>query len=104
MKITLRTFLLAALPALVAAQKSRPRDRMPARVICRPRRDRFLRWPMRLAFRPEWDGWIGIRHWRPRPLQHCQRMAAEGPISHQYGGEQDLTARDGGGWRALQRD
>ena len=28
-------------------------------------------------------------------LQHCRRMAAEGPISHRYGGELDLTARAG---------
>jgi hypothetical protein len=28
-------------------------------------------------------------------LQHCRRMAAEGPISHRYGGEPDLTARAG---------
>ncbi|MGA2673304.1 MAG: CAP domain-containing protein [Terracidiphilus sp.] len=27
--------------------------------------------------------------------QHCLRMAAEGPISHQYGGEPDLAARAG---------
>jgi uncharacterized protein YkwD len=26
-------------------------------------------------------------------LQHCMRMAAEGPIAHRYGGEPDLTAR-----------
>lgn len=26
-------------------------------------------------------------------LQHCQRMAAEGPIAHQYRGEPELTAR-----------
>jgi hypothetical protein len=26
-------------------------------------------------------------------LQHCLRMAAEGPIAHRYGGEPDLTAR-----------
>ncbi len=28
-------------------------------------------------------------------LKHCQRMAAEGPISHRYGGEPDLSARAG---------
>lgn len=28
-------------------------------------------------------------------LQHCVRMAAEGPISHRYGGELDLSARAG---------
>lgn len=26
-------------------------------------------------------------------LQHCRRMAAEGPISHRYGGEPDVTDR-----------
>lgn len=26
-------------------------------------------------------------------LQHCRRMAAEGPISHRYGGEPDLSSR-----------
>jgi uncharacterized protein YkwD len=26
-------------------------------------------------------------------LQHCMRMAREGPISHRYGGEPDVTAR-----------
>ena len=28
-------------------------------------------------------------------MKHCMRMAAEGPISHQYRGEPDLTARAG---------
>lgn len=28
-------------------------------------------------------------------MKHCMRMAAEGPISHRYGGEPDLTARAG---------
>ncbi len=28
-------------------------------------------------------------------LYHCRRMAAEGPISHRYGGELDLAARAG---------
>src|ERR1700676_4136986 len=28
-------------------------------------------------------------------MNHCMRMAAEGPISHRYGGEPDLTARAG---------
>jgi uncharacterized protein YkwD len=27
--------------------------------------------------------------------QHCLRMAAEGPISHQYGGEPDVSGRAG---------
>jgi len=29
-------------------------------------------------------------------LKHCQRMAAEGPISHRYGGEEDLKVRAAG--------
>jgi hypothetical protein len=40
---------------------------------------------------------VGSLQWDPAlaaaALQHCQRMAAEGPISHRYGGEPDLTAR-----------
>ncbi len=28
-------------------------------------------------------------------MKHCMRMAAEGPISHRYGGEPDLTQRAG---------
>jgi hypothetical protein len=42
---------------------------------------------------------VGPLRWDPAlaaaALQHCQRMAAEGPISHRYGGEPDLTARAG---------
>ena len=40
---------------------------------------------------------VGRLEWDPAlaaaALQHCQRMAAEGPIAHQYGGEPDLSAR-----------
>lgn len=40
---------------------------------------------------------LGILKWDPAlaaaSLQHCMRMAAEGPIAHRYGGEPDLTAR-----------
>jgi hypothetical protein len=42
---------------------------------------------------------LGTLVWDPAlataALQHCQRMAAEGPIAHRYGGEPDLTARAG---------
>lgn len=41
----------------------------------------------------------GPLHWDPAlaaaALNHCRRMAAEGPISHRYGGEPDLAARAG---------
>jgi hypothetical protein len=40
---------------------------------------------------------LGILKWDPAlaaaALQHCMRMAAEGPIAHRYGGEPDLTER-----------
>jgi uncharacterized protein YkwD len=38
--------------------------------------------------RLEWDQALAAA-----ALQHCLRMAAEGPISHQYSGEPDLSAR-----------
>jgi hypothetical protein len=42
---------------------------------------------------------VGPLQWDPAlaaaALQHCRRMAVEGPISHRYGGEPDLTARAG---------
>lgn len=40
---------------------------------------------------------VGQLQWDPAlaqaALQHCQRMAAEGPIAHRYGGEPDLSER-----------
>ena len=40
---------------------------------------------------------VGRLQWDPAlaaaALQHCQRMAAEGPIAHRYGGEADLSGR-----------
>ncbi len=40
---------------------------------------------------------VGRLDWDPAladaALQHCLRMAAEGPISHQYNGESDLSTR-----------
>jgi hypothetical protein len=40
---------------------------------------------------------VGRLDWDPAlaaaALAHCERMAAEGPISHQYNGEADLTTR-----------
>src|ERR1700751_2741598 len=40
--------------------------------------------------RLEWDASLA-----DAALTHCLRMAVEGPISHQYAGEQDLTSRAG---------
>ncbi len=40
---------------------------------------------------------VGRLEWDPAlaaaALKHCQRMAAEGPIAHRYGGEADLSDR-----------
>ena len=40
---------------------------------------------------------VGRLQWDPAlaeaALAHCRRMAMEGPISHRYGGEPDLTGR-----------
>jgi len=42
---------------------------------------------------------VGSLKWDPAlaagALEHCLRMAKEGPIAHRYGGEPDLTARAG---------
>jgi hypothetical protein len=40
--------------------------------------------------RLEWDPALA-----DAAMKHCMRMAAEGPISHRYGGEPDLTERAG---------
>jgi hypothetical protein len=40
--------------------------------------------------RLEWDSALA-----EAAMKHCMRMAAEGPISHRYGGEPDLTERAG---------
>ncbi len=42
------------------------------------------------AGRLKWDGALA-----EAARQHCLRMAAEGPISHRYGGEPDLSDRAG---------
>jgi hypothetical protein len=42
------------------------------------------------AGRLEWDPALAAA-----ALYHCRRMAAEGPIAHQYGGEADLADRAG---------
>lgn len=52
-----------------------------------------------MANRSRIEAGVGRLDWDPAlaaaALNHCLRMAAEGPISHRYGGEPDLTARAG---------
>jgi uncharacterized protein YkwD len=92
MKIFLRTFLLAALPALVAAQWNSPApDRGSGPRPAEAEEIRALANETRAQAgvgRLEWDQALAAA-----ALQHCLRMAAEGPISHQYRGEPDLSAR-----------
>lgn len=45
------------------------------------------------------DHGLGTLTWDPAlaaaAMKHCERMVVEGPISHRYGGEPDLTSRAG---------
>ncbi|MGD1107100.1 MAG: CAP domain-containing protein [Terracidiphilus sp.] len=92
MKIFLRTFLLAALPALVAAQiAAQGSQDGRGNLAAEAEEIRAMANEARAQAgvgRLEWDQALAAA-----ALQHCQRMAAEGPISHQYRGELDLSAR-----------
>ena len=52
-----------------------------------------------LANQARAEAGAGRLRWDPAlaaaALNHCRRMAAEGPIAHRYGGEPDLTGRAG---------
>jgi len=92
MKIFLRTFLLAALPALVAAQiAAQGSQDGRGKLAAEAEEIRAMANEARAQAgvgRLEWDQALAAA-----ALQHCLRMAAEGPISHQYNGEPDLSAR-----------
>jgi hypothetical protein len=92
MKIFLRTFLLAALPALVAAQIAAQGSHAGSGNLAAEAEEiRAMANEARAqegVGRLEWDQALAAA-----ALQHCLRMAAEGPISHQYYGEPDLSAR-----------
>jgi uncharacterized protein YkwD len=87
-------FVLAvlALPALAAAQWNSPAPgQRSANLPAEAEEIRALANEARAQAgvgRLEWD-----RALAAAALQHCLRMAAEGPISHQYRGEPDLSAR-----------
>ena len=92
MKIVLRTFLLAALPALVAAQIASQDPYTGSGNLQAESRRIFA-----LTNEARAQAGVGSVEWDPTlaaaALKHCERMAAEGPISHQYSGEEDLTTR-----------
>ena len=92
MKILLRTSLLAALPLLVAAQIAAQGSHAGSGNLAAEAEEiRALANQARSQAgvgRLEWDQSLAAA-----ALQHCLRMAAEGPISHQYNGEPGLSAR-----------
>ena len=92
MKIFLRTFLLAALPALVAAQIAAQGSGAGSGNVRAEAEQIFA-----LANQARAQAGVGPLQWDPAlaaaALQHCERMVAEGPIAHRYGGEPDLSTR-----------
>jgi len=92
MKIFLRTVLLAALPALVAAQIAAQGPHAGSGNMQAEAEEIRA-----LANEARTQAGVGRLEWDPAlaaaALAHCQRMAAEGPIAHQYSGEADLTTR-----------
>ncbi len=92
MKIFLRTFLLTALPALVVAQIAAQGSYAGSANLQAGAREIFA-----LANEARIQAGMGRLDWDPAlaaaALAHCERMAAEGPIAHQYSGEADLTTR-----------
>jgi len=92
MKVFLRTFLLAALPALVAAPIAAQGSQASSGNLQAEARQIYA-----LANEARIQAGLGRLDWDPAlaaaALAHCKRMAEEGPISHQYSGEADLTTR-----------
>ncbi|HEY1804909.1 MAG TPA: CAP domain-containing protein [Terracidiphilus sp.] len=88
----MRTFLLAALPALAAAQIAAQGSNPGSGNLQAEARQIFA-----LTNQARAQAGVGPVEWDPAlaaaALAHCRRMAREGPIAHQYGGEADLTER-----------
>ena len=93
-KIVLLLLALCVLPLL--AQGPGPRDMQTSNAEALPPQAEQL---FALANQTRAAQGLGILKWDPAlataAMQHCVRMAAEGPISHRYGGEPDLTSRAG---------
>ena len=92
MKIFFRTFLLAVLAALVAAQIAAQDSHAGSGNLQAEARQIYA-----LANEARTQAGVGRLEWdealATAALQHCRRMAAEGPIAHRYGGEPDLSTR-----------
>lgn len=92
MKVILRMFLLAAVPALVAGQIAAQDSYAGSGNLPAEARQIYA-----LANEARIQAGLGRLDWDPAlaqaALAHCLLMAQEGPISHQYPGEADLSAR-----------
>jgi uncharacterized protein YkwD len=81
-----------ALPAVAAAQWNSPAPNEGSAGLQGVSEQIFA-----LANQARAQAGVGPLEWDPAlaeaALLHCQRMAAEGPIAHRYGGEPDLSAR-----------
>ncbi|MGA3334494.1 MAG: CAP domain-containing protein [Terracidiphilus sp.] len=81
-----------ALPALASAQWNSPAAGQDGAGLQGESEQIFA-----LANQARAQAGVGRLEWDPAlaaaALQHCLRMAAEGPIAHRYGGEPDLSAR-----------
>ncbi len=90
MRMLLRRLFLAVLPTLAAAHGMQP-DQASGNLQSDARQI------FALANEVRTQAGVGRLDWDPAlaaaALKHCERMAAEGPIAHQYAGEPDLTAR-----------
>ena len=89
---SLRTVFLAAVSALAAAQVV---AQMPYQGSGNMRAE--AEQIFALANEARIQAGVGRLDWDPAlaaaALRHCERMAEEGPISHRYGGEPDLSER-----------
>lgn len=98
MRITLNglgLFLGLFAPVLIAAASPAQSWQSTRNQTLQPEAEQLLA----LANRARAAHGAGPLHWDPAlaaaARQHCLRMVAEGPISHRYGGEEDLTERAG---------
>jgi uncharacterized protein YkwD len=86
--------LLALAGAAILAQSAAAQSGMPARPADMQAQTEQL---FALANQARATAGVGSLKWDPAlaaaALNHCQRMAAEGPIAHRYGGEPDVGER-----------
>jgi hypothetical protein len=91
----LALWLMLAAPAVFAQEQAAPQWRERGRQTLQPEAEQLLA----LANEARATRGAGPLRWDPAlaaaARQHCLRMAAEGPISHRYAGEPDVSDRAG---------